>query len=201
MNVHTRIKGFVWFIRSVLLIILPSISNCYSSLLNSTRNWRNVWWNVNCTVRLIIRTGLILDVTQFRPFLAYLSNSRPSFEIRVNFQIALLIPIGGIKLIFAGCVVRALRHPEKTAVELLLRSVLRKDSLKRIRPTFNLARIRQIIYSIYLSRSIAIPMSRLTLSYLYLSWNYGVGNVLFRLGISRSAMLLRRDPEMSKRDF
>lgn len=122
LNVHTGIKEFVLLILSIpiirsLLIILPSTSlNCYSSLLNSMRNCAEcvmTCGGLHHTL-MVIRTGLILYVTQFRPSPLFPYSSRiipisglfPDSFLKNLYQFLdnVLIPASGIKLIRAGCV-------------------------------------------------------------------------------------------------
>lgn len=118
----------------------------------------------------------------FNHFPAYLSPTRllsSSFEIRINSWVVLmvLISVGSIELIFDGTYASyELPFSPKLTVELLF-SITKR--LSRRDPSGFPAVSREIIYSPSLCCDSYVPTAN---SKLFISWNYGVGNILFHLG-------------------
>lgn len=145
-----------------------------------------MWWHVvnytPCTL-IVIRTGRTLRdiISTFSPRIfpppPPTRSLSSSFEIRIN-------PPGGVNLcrqhwIEYSAVTYELPFSPKIDRTVCVRSVLQKRLPRRDPPDFPRRGSREIIYSPSLCCDSYVPTAN---SKLLISWNYGVGNVLFRLG-------------------
>lgn len=111
------------------------------------------WWIALYVYGYLYRFDCICDTISPPPF----PLPRVSFQFQVTFQVlsknprqfldSVLIPASGIKLIFAGCVVRTLHRPIQTCRRTVVTFSITKRLSEEDPPNIQ-RRIREIIYSI-----------------------------------------------------